>query len=182
MNVSSIFSMERVLDLVRGAGLVTGHVVGQAVKMSIFRGSNFYDSETQLISEAFGRAVPIVLAEKIHPSLAQTLFQSTFPDPWDLGRIRPKMWIYQRSKSNSYTEILHNADPDSVVKTFEEIGAFEGNGKRRIAFITHGFIHDIDVDWLKIMKDACLGHEDMVVCLIGWGGGANIGVDRCVNH
>jgi hypothetical protein len=175
MNVLSILTMERVLDLVRGAGLVTGHVVGQAVKMSIFRGSNFYDCETQLMSEAFGRAVPIVLAEKIHPSLAETLFQSTFPDPWDLNKIRPKLWIYQRSKS-TYTEILHTADPDTVVRTFEEIGAFEGN--KRIAFITHGFIHDIDVDWLKTMKDAALGHEDMVVVLVGWGGGANIGVDR----
>lgn len=174
MNALSIFTVDRVCDLVRGAGLVTGHVVGQAVKMSIFRGSNFLDSETQQLAEAFGRAVPIVLAEKIHPTWAETLLQSTFAEPFCLSRIKPLLRVFQRNKPS--VEIQYNADPEEVVRVFEEIGAFDGN--KRIAFLTHGFIHDIDIYWLKDMKNEMLAQEDMVVVLVGWGGGSNIGVDR----
>lgn len=172
--LSTVFTVDRVCDLVRGAGLVTGHVVGQAVKMSIFRGNNYLDSETQQLSEAFGRAMPIVLAEYLHPPFAETLLQSTFVEPWCLSKIKPLLRVYQRNKPR--VEIRHSADPEEVVRIFEEIGAFESN--RRIAFLTHGFIHDIDIYWLKDMKNEMLAHEDMVVVLVGWGGGSNIGVDR----
>lgn len=82
--------------------------------------------------------------------------------------------VYQRNRPR--VEIRHTADPEEVCRIFGEIGAFDGN--RRIAFLTHGFIHDIDIYWLKDMKNEMLAQEDMVVVMVGWGGGSNIGVDR----
>lgn len=106
--------------------------------------------------------------------MAETLLQSTFMEPWCLSKIKPMLRVYQRNRPR--VEIRHTADPEEVCRIFGEIGAFDGN--RRIAFLTHGFIHDIDIYWLKDMKNEMLAQEDMVVVMVGWGGGSNIGVDR----
>lgn len=166
--------MERVFHLVRGAGLVTGHIVGQAITLSVFR-SHIHDihAEMQQLTEQFGRAVPIVVAETISPALAETLVKSSNPGPWEISRIRPKLRLFRRDKQP--IEITWKDFPDEVVGKFEHYGAFEST---RIVFLTHGFIHHIDVDWMNDMKNAMLEHEDMTVVVVGWGGGANIGVDR----
>ncbi|CAL8139644.1 unnamed protein product [Orchesella dallaii] len=166
--------MERVFDLVRGAGLVTGHILGQAITLSIFR-DHIHDihAEMQQMAEAFGRAVPIVVADAISPALAETLVKSSNPCPWEVARIRPKLRLFRRGKQP--IEITWKDFPDEVVGKFEQFGAFETT---RIVFLTHGFIHHIDVDWMADMKNAMLEHENMTVVVLGWGGGANIGVDR----
>jgi len=166
--------VERVFHLVRGAGLVTGHIVGQALTLSVFR-SHIHDihAEMQQLTEQFGRAVPIVVAETISPALAETLVKSSNPGPWEISRIQPKLRVFRRDKQP--IEITWKDFPDEVVGKLEHYGAFETT---RIAFLTHGFIHHIDVDWMNDMKNAMLEHEDMTVVVVGWGGGANIGVDR----
>jgi hypothetical protein len=175
-----VVGMERICDMMRAGGAVVGHVVGQASNAGILTSPpDLHPSESQQLSESIGRVAPIVLAERISTTLADKLIKSTVKTPWHLARIKPTLRIFTNDMvggANAYEEVTFEEDPDTFITRLRRLRIFERT--TQMVFITHGFIHDVNIYWLIEMKDALLGVEDMAVVFIGWGGGSNIGIDR----
>lgn len=97
-----------------------------------------------------------------------------FPDPWELDKIKPKLYIYK--KDRPVVEIDYQANMRLAVTDLYAKDYLQTN---RLVIITHGFHNDITTPWLTSFKDKILNsthshNDDQTVVLVGWGEGANI--------
>ncbi len=91
------------------------------------------------------------------------------PNPWDVSYIKPKIMVFR--KDLMPLTINYDTDVNTAVDQLKSDGFLPS---KRIIFITHGFLDDIDTKWLHEMKDELLKVSDQTVALVGWGRGADV--------
>jgi len=107
------------------------------------------------------------------------------PQPWPILAIQPQIRAFAKLPLDNGTlavqSILYhyqdNGDLYYVVMDLV-MKSYLNNGGRT-AVLTHGFLNDINTDWLTKGAYALLESDpDISVVVVGWGGGANIGAQN----
>lgn len=97
-----------------------------------------------------------------------------FPKPYPLEKINPELLIYSIGCRYDLC-IDHTVEPSVAVEMMKK----SLTGRRRLVVLTHGFLSHRDTPWLMQIKDALFDVDsNQVVCVLGWGGGSNIGLFR----
>ena len=134
----------------------------------------------------------------VHPTLVGRL-----PPPQPLATIEPELMLYTaaasgggEAQSNTAAEnpcLLINIShsPEEAVRMIgqhlngnanrEETKRQQQQKPQRLIILTHGFLSTKQVSWLHQLKDAILASKSekyhrQLVMILGWGGGANIGL------
>ncbi|OTF81287.1 pancreatic lipase-like protein [Euroglyphus maynei] len=113
--------------------------------------------------------------------LEQPRWFGRLPDPDSIESIRPTLTFYDGNGMNF--EIDHEQRFDNAIDMIRTSGCFNhsmhGELQQRLIILTHGFRSDKYTEWLHECKNTILDidhHQWQVVAILGWGGGADLGV------
>lgn len=120
---------------------------------------------------------PCEPSQVVHPTLVGRL-----PAPQKISQIDPELLLYTESSYTEYSLLINSShSPEKAVQLIGEHLTKEANQNERLIILTHGFLTTKNVSWLHQLKDAILsinkeGVKQQVVLILGWGGGADIGL------
>lgn len=121
-----------------------------------------------LIIEIMGKCLS---KDESTDDIVQPKFLGDLPEPYPMSQIEPELIAYRKNRTK--TEFKFNVSPEQVLDLMLENDLL---AKSRCVFITHGFRSDKHKDWLHSMKDRMIEERDQTVVIVGWGGGADIGI------
>lgn len=89
---------------------------------------------------------------------------------WPIEKIKPELRVFKTGRSE---QRIKYSTPDRVASELQRLFS----GERMLVFIVHGFYNNITTRWMYKMEEAILQREkeQVIVVLIGWGGGADYG-------
>ncbi|XP_054165925.1 phospholipase A1-like [Oppia nitens] len=92
------------------------------------------------------------------------------PDPWTVDQIQPKFEVFAVGSTKSVT-ITYDTPPDKAINELKSAGLLSTS---RIIFVTHGFLNNVNTEWMIDIKDELIKQNDQTVALVGWGHGADL--------
>lgn len=112
--------------------------------------------------------------------ISQPSIIGKLPEPYSITQIDPVLLVYPSGSGKEFTISIDSSyTAVEAVKLLQEKGALEGC--QRFTVITHGFLSNKDTAWLHELKEAIREGErglKQTVAILGWGGGADIGLLR----
>ena len=99
------------------------------------------------------------------------------PNPYPADQIKPELLVFRNMGTSACKDqsLPYKWSIEEAVKRLKTEGFLDKIN--RVVFIVHGFLGNLKSPWMYQMKDALLETEDeMLVVLVGWGGGADIGL------